>query len=162
MDTQVLALQLMAAQGLLGAFDTLYHHELTEALPSRQSARKELWIHSIRAALYSLLFVGLSCWEWRGVWALVLLGIFSIEILLTLWDFVVEDKTRLLPASERVTHTVLAINGGAFITLLALTAVDWVVLPTGLWWSYQGWLSIFLGACGVGVGLSGLRDGIAA
>jgi hypothetical protein len=62
MNTHLLALQLMAAQGSLGAFDTLYHHELTEALPQRASARKELGIHATRALIYSLLFVGLSAW----------------------------------------------------------------------------------------------------
>lgn len=162
MDTHLLALQLMAAQGILGAFDTIYHHELTEALPSRKSARKELWIHAVRACIYSLLFIGLSCWLWNGFLAVVLLFIFFIEILLTLWDFVIEDKTRLLPATERVTHTVLAINGGAFITLLALSSVDWFAQPTGFQWSYHGYLSLFLALCGAGVGLSGLRDGIAA
>ncbi len=162
MNTHLLALQLMAAQGLLGAFDTLYHHEFTEALPSRRSARKELWIHAIRASFYSLLFIGLSAWKWNGLWAMLLMIIFSVEILLTLWDFVIEDKTRLLPATERVTHTVLAINGGAFITLLALTFPSWYIQPTELQWEYQGALSIFLALCGIGVGLSGIRDGFAA
>lgn len=162
MNTHFIALQLMAAQGLLGAFDTLYHHEITEALPNRTSARKELWIHALRATLYSILFIGLSAWAWHGLWAIVLIIIFSIEIILTLWDFVTEDKTRLLPATERVTHTILAINGGAFIALLALLTPDWLAQPTEFSWQPQGWLSVWLALCGVGVGLSGLRDGFAA
>jgi hypothetical protein len=32
------------------------------------------------------------------------------EITLTLWDVLIEDKIRLLPATERITHTILAIN----------------------------------------------------
>jgi uncharacterized protein (TIGR01777 family) len=162
MDIHLIALQLMAAQGLLGAFDTLYHHEITEALPNRSTARKELSIHALRASLYSLLFIGLSAWAWHGWLAVVLIAIFAIEIVLTLWDFVTEDKTRLLPATERVTHTVLAINAGAFIALLMLLAPDWMVKPTQLSWQPQGWLSVFLALCGIGVGLSGLRDGLAA
>ena len=162
MNTHLVALQLMAAQGLLGAFDTLYHHELTEALPSRPSARKELWIHATRASFYSVLFIGLSAWQWHGLWAALLMVIFTVEILLTLWDFVIEDRTRLLPATERVTHTILAINGGAFIALLALTVPDWFAQSTELQWESQGWLSVFLALCGIGVGLSGLRDGFAA
>jgi len=162
MNTHVLALQLMAAQGCLGAFDTLYHHELTEALPQKAGARLELGIHATRAILYALLFIGLAYWEWHGVFALALLGIFTVEIVLTLWDFVVEDRTRLLPATERVTHTVLAINGGAFITLLAMNFSGWYAEPSGLAWHPQGWLSMFLALCGVGVGLSGLRDAVAA
>lgn len=162
MDIHLIALQLMAAQGLLGAFDTLYHHEITEALPNRSSARKELSIHALRATLYSVLFIGLSAWAWHGWWAIVLIAIFSIEIILTLWDFVTEDKTRLLPATERVTHTVLAINGGGFIALLMLLTPQWFAQPSQLTWQPQGWLSVFLALCGIGVGLSGLRDGFAA
>lgn len=162
MNTHLLALQLMAAQGCLGAFDTLYHHELTEALPHKPGARLELGIHATRALIYALLFIGLAYWEWHGVFAVALLAIFTVEIVLTLWDFVVEDRTRLLPASERVTHTVLAVNGGAFITLLAMHFPAWYAEPSALVWSAQGWLSVFLALCGVGVGVSGLRDGLAA
>ena len=158
----LLALQLMAFQGLLGAFDTLYHHEMTEALATRPSARRELWIHASRALIYSLLFIGLSNWAWHGLFAWLLLGLFAVEIVLTLWDFVIEDQTRLLPATERITHTVLAINGGAFILLLLLLMPSWQAQASALSWQPQGWLGLFLALCGVGVGLSGVRDGLAA
>lgn len=161
-DTHLLALQLMAAQGLMGAFDTLYHHEGTEALAQRNTARRELSIHAVRSSIYCAMFIGLSSWAWHGVWAWVLLAVFGVEIVLTLWDFVVEDGSRLLPPTERVTHTVLAINAGAFIALLAMNAVDWAAQPTALVWQPQGWLGAFLALCGVGVGISGLRDGLAA
>ena len=99
-----LILSLLIAQGLLGAFDTIFHHELTEALPRHVSARKELSIHALRAVLYGLVFAGMAWLEWHGVWAGVLGIIILIEVLLTLWDFVVEDQTRKLPASERVSY----------------------------------------------------------
>lgn len=161
-DTHLLALQLMAAQGALGAFDTLYHHEGTEALPRRDTAGRELAIHATRSSIYCALFIGLSSWAWHGAWAWVLLAVFGVEIVLTLWDFVVEDRSRLLPPTERVTHTVLAINAGAFIALLAMSATDWAARPTAMVWQPQGWLGAFLALCGVGVGLSGLRDAFAA
>lgn len=162
MNTHLIALQLMACQGCLGAFDTLYHHELTEALPGRPGARRELSIHAVRALIYSALFIGLSGWAFHGVWALVLLLVFAVEIVLTLWDFVVEDRSRLLPATERVTHTVLAMNGGAFIALLALNTPQWLAMPSALVRQPQGALGVFLALCGVGVGLSGVRDAFAA
>lgn len=161
-NTHLLALQLMAAQGRLGAFDTLYHHELTEALPGRAGAARELSIHATRALIYSALFIGLAGWAFHGAWALLLLLVFAVEIVLTLWDFVVEDRSRLLPATERVTHTVLAMNGGAFIALLALNTPAWLAQPSALVWQPHGALSVFLTLCGVGVGVSGVRDGIAA
>lgn len=162
MNTHLLALQLMACQGCLGAFDTLYHHELTESLPARASAGRELAIHAVRALIYSALFIGLSAWAFHGWWALALVLVFTVEIGLTLWDFVVEDRTRLLPATERVTHTVLAMNGGAFVALLALNTPAWLALPTMLAWQPQGALGCFLALCGVGVGVSGVRDAFAA
>ncbi len=162
MNTHLLALQLMAAQGCLGAFDTIYHHEMTEALPQRRTARRELAIHALRAVIYGVLFIGLSAWVWQGAWALALIALFGVEIVLTLWDFVVEDQTRLLPATERVTHTVLAINGGAFICLLLLASPEWLSAPSGFRYAPQGWLSMFLAACGVGVFASGVRDALAA
>jgi uncharacterized protein (TIGR01777 family) len=160
--THLLALQLMALQGCLGAFDTLYHHELTEALPQHAGARTELRIHAVRALIYSGLFIGLSAWAWHGAWAWFLIFLFAVEIALTLWDFVVEDQTRLLPATERILHTVLAINGAAFITLLALDLPGWMSRPTAFASLPHGLLSGFLAMCGVGVGLSGMRDAIAA
>jgi uncharacterized protein (TIGR01777 family) len=162
MNTHLLALQLMAVQGCLGAFDTIYHHELTEALPQRRTARRELAIHALRAMIYGVLFIGLSAWVWQGAWALALLALFGVEIALTLWDFVVEDQTRLLPPSERITHTILAINGGAFICLLLLVSPEWMAAPAGFRYAPQGWLSVFLAACGVGVFASGVRDAMAA
>lgn len=161
-DTHTLALVLMAVQGALGAFDTLYHHEGTEALARRETAARELAIHALRSSIYCGLFIGISSWAWHGLWAWLLLAVFAVEILLTLWDFVEEDRTRLLPASERITHTVLAINAGAFIMLLALTARDWAAQPTALIWQPQGWLGAWLALCGMGVGLSALRDALAA
>lgn len=161
MNLHELALALMALQGLMGAFDTVYHHELTEALPRRPSARRELGIHAMRALLYSGLFIGLSSWVWGGLWSAVLLIIIGVEVVLTLWDFVTEDQTRLLPASERVTHTLLAINGGAFTVLLLLTVPQWWQLPDAFIWQPHGALSIFLAASGIGVGLSGIRDALA-
>lgn len=161
MNTHYLALQLMAAQGCLGAFDTVYHHELTEALPQRDTARTELAIHAMRAALYSALFIGLSSWQFHGWWAMAVIVVFAVEIGLTLWDFVVEDRTRLLPATERVTHTALAINGGAFLALLALDVPAWLAQPTALVWHPNGLLGAFLALCGAGVGISAVSDAFA-
>ena len=49
------ALTLLIAQACLGALDTLYHHELTVALPYRHSARLEL-------SMASALLRPTRCW----------------------------------------------------------------------------------------------------
>jgi hypothetical protein len=100
-------LDLLLIQGVLGAFDTLYHHEVREKLAYRTGAERELAIHGVRSLLYALVFGGLAWFEWLGILALLLGAILALEIVLTLRDFLVEDRTRRLPASERVTHTVI-------------------------------------------------------
>ena len=109
---------LLALQGVLGAFDIVYHHEITERLTWRRSAAFELKLHGARNVLYGLLYVGLGWCRWHGLWAWLLGLILVVEVALTLWDFVIEDRTRLLPASERVTHTLLALNYGVILALL--------------------------------------------
>lgn len=157
-----LIFNLLIIQALMGAFDTIYHHELTVALPRCPTAGLELKIHSIRALLYGLVFFGLAWFEWRGFWVWAPVIIILIEVGLTLWDFVVEDETRMLPASERITHTLLAINGGAVFVLLALELPLWLAQESQLYFIDYGWRSWFLTVTAVGVALSGIRDGLAA
>ena len=47
---------LISVQIVMGAFDTFYHHELTERLAWRPSQRYELKLHGVRNLLYALLF----------------------------------------------------------------------------------------------------------
>ena len=58
-----LFLYLLVAQALMGAFDTVYHHEFKVGLPRCPTAGTELRIHSIRAVFYALLFGGLALHE---------------------------------------------------------------------------------------------------
>jgi hypothetical protein len=122
---------LMTLQGCMGAFDTLYHHEFTERLPWKPEAGRELFIHGLRNLFYGLIFASLGWVAWggplAGIFAAMLLG----EIGLTLWDFVIEDRTRALPASERITHTILAINYGAVLACLAPELLRWAAMPAG-------------------------------
>lgn len=117
----------------------------------------------MRAVLYAVLFAAVAWLQWHGPWIWVLTGLIMIEIGLTLWDFVVEDRTRRLSATERVTHTVLAMNGGAYVVLLLVEMFSrWRLQPAGLQTVHYGWISWVLSVYAVGVLLSGLRDGLAA
>ena len=157
-----LFINLMIAQALMGAFDTLYHHEFKVALPRCPSAQLELSIHAIRSLLYSTVFLGLAWYEWGGYWVFLLISIVLIEVFLTLWDFVIEDGSRLLPMSERITHTLLAINGGAAFVLLATELPEWFSRTTDFYYVSYGWQSWFLTVGAIGVALSGIRDAFAA
>src|SRR5271156_5998201 len=57
---------LIAVQIAMGAFDTLYHHELTERLAWRASQRHELQLHSLRNMLYAFLFLVLGWLQVHG------------------------------------------------------------------------------------------------
>ena len=123
---------LLSIQALLGAFDNLWHHEITERLPARRSARTELALHTAREFLYALLFIGIAWFAWHGIWAWLLGLVFLTEILITITDFVVEDRTRKLPALERIVHTVLAINFGALVALLLPVLSVWAAQPAAI------------------------------
>lgn len=149
---------LLAIQGLLGAFDTLYHHEYTEKLPWKENARKELLIHGIRNFFYFILFLSLGWLEWHGTYAYVFGAIFIIELFLTLWDFVIEDQTRKLPATERITHTILTLNYGLILATLAPIWYQWIDQPSQFIHVNYGILSWIAGLYAIAVLLWSARD----
>jgi uncharacterized protein len=152
-------LMLMALQGAMGAFDTLYHHEVTERLTWRRAAAEELRIHALRNLLYAALFLAFAWSEWRGPWAALIGGIMAIELVLTLVDFLIEDRSRDLPPSERVTHTLLALNYGVVVGVFAPEMWRWAALPAGIVAQGHGFLSIIATVFAVGAFLWGVRDG---
>jgi uncharacterized protein (TIGR01777 family) len=153
---------LIAVQIVMGAFDTFYHHELTERLTWRPSQQYELKLHAVRNLLYALLFLVLGWLEVHGLLAMLVMAVLAIEIVITLMDFVEEDLSRKLPASERINHTLLAINYGAILILLLPVLGEWALQPTGVVSAYAGLLSMAATACAVGAGLCGIRDFAAA
>src|SRR5882672_3402811 len=149
---------LIAIQIAMGMFDTFYHHELTERLAWRPSQRHELELHSVRNAFYALLFLVLGWLEVHGLFAMIVIAVLAAEIVITLMDFVEEDLSRKLPPSERINHTLLAINYGAILVLLLPVLLAWAMQPTGITSAYTGSLSIVAAAAAAGAGLCGLRD----
>ena len=149
---------LIAVQVAMGVFDTFYHHELTERLAWRPSQRYELQLHSLRNMLYALLFLVLGWLEVHGILAMLIIAVLAAEIVITLMDFVEEDMSRKLPASERINHTLLAINYGAILVLLLPVLIGWAAQPTGVELAYAGWLSAIAAAAAAGAALCGLRD----
>ena len=93
---------LIAIQIVMGVFDTFYHHELTERLAWRPSQRYELQLHSLRNMMYAFLFLVLGWLEVHGIFAMLVIAVLVAEIVITLMDFVEEDMSRKLPASERI------------------------------------------------------------
>jgi hypothetical protein len=166
----IVALWLLAIQGAIGAFDTLYYHEWRARLPAlgAQSA-SELKLHAARDFFYAVLFGTLPWLAWHGGWVLVLAGVLIAEIVLTLTDFVVEITVRKpigdVYAGERVTHAVMGILYGAMIASLIKVLAAWWPLPTALMVVPPSipeplrWTLLIMAA---GVAVSGLRDLYAA
>jgi hypothetical protein len=131
------ALWLLGALGLLGAFDTIYFHEIRGQLPAHlPGLRPELKLHAGRSVIYVAVFGTLPWFAWRGAWAFALGGLLVTEIGITLADFIVEDQVRkafggVLPG-ERATHTVMAIVYGAMMANLIPVVLDWGRSGTGL------------------------------
>ncbi len=153
---------LIAAQIAMGAFDTLYHHELMERLAWRVSQRRELKLHGVRNFFYVLLFLTFGWTEPHGLWAMLILTVLAIELVVTLMDFVEEDRSRKLPPSERITHTLLALNYGAILVLLVPVLVGWAGMPSTIVPAYYGGWSILLALAVPAVIVSGLHDIVAA
>lgn len=164
------ALWLLAIQGLIGAFDTIYYHEWRARLPARgPEAAPELALHAARDFLYGVLFCTLPWLAWSGGWVLALLAVLVAEIILTLWDFVVEIAVRRnlgdVYAGERVTHAVMGILYGAMVGYLIPVLFHWWSQPSGLIAEpapVPVMLRSSLVLMGIGVIASGVRDLYAA
>jgi len=160
--TSLLLWILIGIQIAMGAFDTFYHHEMTERLAWRPSQRHELQLHGVRNILYALLFLTLGWVEIHGIWAIAVIAVLVAEVVITLMDFVEEDLSRKLPASERINHTLLALNYGAILVLLVPVLMDWAGRSTDVKWVSYGYWSVLAAVSAAGVALFGLRDLAAA
>ena len=156
------ALLLLTLQGLLGAADNLWNHELKVALPTRPTARRELALHAVRSALYVPVFLVFGWLEPRGWLALALAATLLTEVVVTLLDFLEEDRTRMLPANERVLHTVLAVSFGAFLAVAAPLVLQWAGQPTAAIPVDHGGWSWVMSLYALGAFAWALRDGLAA
>jgi uncharacterized protein len=138
------------------------YHEWKLRLPSRPHARLELALRGSRDLAYTLLFGTIGWLTWNGALAWVFAGLLTVEIAITLWDFVEEDRTRTLPAGERVMHAIMGLVYGAFLAHLLPVVAGWARRPTGFAPADYGALAWLLTLMAVGVFLSGLRDLISA
>jgi hypothetical protein len=161
----VVALWLLALQGVIGAFDTAYYHEWRARLPALgPQAASELRLHAARDALYAVIFASLPWFSWQGLWTIALATVMVAEIILTMADFIVEISVRKplgdVYAGERLTHAAMGILYGAMLANLIPTMRQWGACPTALMWAPANMpmLRWCLTAMGVGVFLSGVRD----
>ena len=163
-------LYLFMVVAVLGAADTIYYHELRAKLPGLgKAARFELQLHAYRDFIYAILFGTLPWFAWQGRWTAVLVLILLIEIVITLWDFVVEDWIRKplggVYPGERIMHAIMGIIFGAMLANFAPVLRSWwgaptqlVLVPVAVPWLLR-WTMMVMA---FGVLASGVRDLCAA
>lgn len=159
------ALWLLAVLGVIGAFDTLYFHEWRGRLVARPEMRPELRLHVARDAIYVVIFATLPTVAWRGWSVAVLALLLGAEIVITMADFVTEDRVRAelggVFAGERITHALMGIVYGAMLAFLVPVLWGWASEPTALALvshPVPEQLTWGLLAASVGIAVHGLRD----
>jgi len=157
-----IAIWLLFTQALLGAFDTLYYHEYRLRLPHGQGTTTELRLHAARDVAYAVIIGSLGFLTWNGTFAWGLAGLLAMEIVITLWDFIEEDRIRKLPAGERAMHAIMGIVYGAFLANLVPELLRWSRLATGFGGSSHGFPAWVLSGLAAGVLVSGIRDLLAS
>ncbi len=145
-------------QACLGAFDTLYYHEYKLKLPHGDHTASELMLHAFRDFLYTIIIGSLAWFTWHGPLVWILATCLATEIIITLCDFVEEDRVRKLPPGERIMHSIMGIIYGAFLALLIPEMLKWKDLPAGFGTAYHGFPGWVLTLVAGGVFVSGIRD----
>lgn len=158
-------LWLLGLLGAIGAFDTLYFHEWRGRLVARPAMRAELRLHVARDAIYVVIFATLPVVAWQGWLAWVLAALLLAEVIITMADFVTEDRVRAdlggVFAGERVTHAVMGIVYGAMLAFLVPVLAGWIGAATGfagMAYDVPDVLRWGLLAGAAGIGVHGLRD----
>jgi len=165
-----IALWLLAIQGVIGTFDTIYYHEWRARLPARgRQSASELKLHAARDFLYAVIFGTLPWLAWQGAWVLVLALVLVAEIIITLWDFVAEISVRKdmgdVYAGERITYAIMGLLYGGMLAFLIPVLFSWWSLPAAPVTAAPDapeFLRWGLTLMAAGVFLSGLRDLYAA
>ena len=158
----ITAIWLLFVQGALGAFDTLWYHEWKVALHSRAGAARELVLHASRNFCYAALYLMLAWWEWHGLFACLIFALLAAEFLITMTDFLEEDRTRKLPAGERVMHALVGVAWGAMLPFLLPEVWRWLHEPLAAVSIDRGAFAVVLGVMALGAAGFGVRDGFYA
>lgn len=148
----------LSVQVVLGFTDVVVHHELIARLPWRSGAAPELRLHAARNLAYAVIFLALAWILPLGWTAWILAALILAEATITFIDWIVEDSSRPLPASERALHGLLAINFGVLLALLAPIVWQWQSEPASVEFVVRGVWSWLATAAVAGLLAMAIRD----
>jgi hypothetical protein len=161
------AVSLLLVNVVLGAWDTLWYHEHRARLATRLvHTAPELRLHVGRDVVYVVLY-GTLAWRRPEGWLVApVVFLLAAEILMTMADFVVEDRDRPaiggLAPGERVLHSLMAIVYGAMLCRLLPVLVETATRPTALVVTdVPRWMTIAATLSAAGIAVSGGRDALA-
>lgn len=160
-------LALLCLNGVLGAWDTLWYHEFRARLTTQlDHTRTELRLHAARDGIYVVLYGGLAWWQPAGIVVVVVGALLATEIVITLADFVVEDRDRPaiggIAPGERILHSLMAIvYGMMLITLIPILGAGIGEVTGVIGHDAPLSLSIAMTAAAIGIAASGIRDAVA-
>jgi hypothetical protein len=166
-DRFTIAAVLLLINVVFGTADTLWYHEFRAKLPFRlEVTRPELRLHAARDFVYLFVYGGLAIGAPSGVFACVACCLLGAEIVITLTDFVIEDRDRPsiggIAPGERILHSLMAIVYGAAMVNLVPALWGTRHLPTGFATFHTvGGLRMCLAAAALGIALTGVRDAAA-
>ncbi len=160
---------LLFAIGCLGGTDILLFHSIGHGLRKHPPSRNELWSHACRGPVYAALFVLIPSVRLEGAWFWALLALLAVDLLISVWDFSVESRSRAplggLPTGEYLLHVAIAMVFGALVATTLFEGGHQLNAPTRIAWSpapVPPLLRWALLAMSPAVLLSGLLDARAA
>ena len=154
--------------GVLGGLDVLFFHSIAHGIRHHSDARTELILHSLRGPVYGLLFWIVPNVMLLGAYWWALVGVLTIDFLITVFDFAVERRSREklggLPTVEYILHLLMAVVFGAFVMAIWSGTTGWRAFPSSIsyspanvWWPIRA-----LALMAISVIVSGLLDVVAA
>jgi hypothetical protein len=163
------AVYLLFILGCLGALDIAAFHSFAHGIRSHPDSRMELLVHSLRGPTYATLFVVIPNFALHGLYFWGLMGLFMIDLGISIWDFALERRSRQffggLPSGEYVLHILIAMLFGALVTAVCFGGGSWAALPTHFGYApvaVPGLLRIAMAVMALLVFISGVQDAVAA
>jgi hypothetical protein len=130
------AFYLLLVIGHLGFFDVVWFHGHRFRLQDRPECRREVFLHTMRHAVYAIQFLCIANLRFHGSALAVFAVVYAVDVAVA-WADVWEEKSsrRLLGGLDRgeyLMHVVLSVGVGAYLACLLPAVWPDRLLPTAI------------------------------